>query len=60
MKNFLITGGTSGIGLNCIRHIVNDHNNRILIVSIFSMFLFYDTGNFNFGSTDHQDINFFF
>tara|TARA_B100002052_G_C15851691_1_gene585401 strand:+ start:979 stop:1818 length:840 start_codon:yes stop_codon:yes gene_type:complete len=33
MKNFLITGGTSGIGLNCIRHIVNDHNNRILIVS---------------------------
>ena len=33
MKNFLITGGTSGIGLNCVRHIVNDHNNRILIVS---------------------------
>ena len=33
MKNFLITGGTSGIGYNCIKYIAKDHNNRVLIVS---------------------------
>ena len=32
IKNFLITGGTSGIGFNCIRCIAKDHNNKFLIV----------------------------
>ena len=33
MKNFLITGGTSGIGYNCIKYIAKDHNNKVLIIS---------------------------
>ncbi len=33
IKNFLVTGGSSGIGYNCIKHIAKDHNNRVLIVS---------------------------
>ena len=33
MKNFLITGGTSGIGYNCIKHLAYNHDNRILIIS---------------------------
>ena len=33
MKNFFITGGTSGIGYNCVKYIAKDHNNRVLIIS---------------------------
>ena len=33
MKNFLITGGTSGIGYNCIKHLAHNPDNRILIIS---------------------------
>ena len=33
MKNFFITGGTSGIGYNCVKYIAKDHNNKVLIIS---------------------------
>ena len=33
MKNFFITGGTSGIGYNCIKHLAHNHDNRILMIS---------------------------
>ena len=33
MRNFFITGGTSGIGYNSIKYIAKDHNNKVLIVS---------------------------